>query len=46
MGKVVVTFQHRKNPGQFSDEVLEALGQVETEGLTRLDDIMFEPHHK
>ncbi|KAL3803388.1 hypothetical protein HJC23_009352 [Cyclotella cryptica] len=43
MGKVVVTFQHRKNPGKFGGTVLEAWGKVETKGLTRLDDIAFEP---
>jgi hypothetical protein len=43
MGKVVVTFQHRKNPGNFSRSVLDALGQVETSGQTRLDDIRFQP---
>jgi hypothetical protein len=43
MGKVVVTFQHRKNPGKFSEAVLEALGTVVTKGLTRLDDISFAP---
>lgn len=43
IGKVVVTLQHRKNPGKFSGAVLEALGKVETKGLTRLDDITFAP---
>ena len=40
-GKVVVTFQHRKNPGQLSKNVLETLGAVKTEGFTRLDDVKF-----
>ncbi|KAL7515768.1 hypothetical protein ACHAWX_000844 [Stephanocyclus meneghinianus] len=45
-GKVEVTFRHRKNPGNFSDELLSALGKVMTEGLTRLDDVRFEPSNK
>ena len=40
-GKVVVTFQHRKNPGKLSKNVLEALGTVKTEGYTKLDDVSF-----
>jgi hypothetical protein len=43
MGKVVVTLQHRKNPGNLNSEVLDALGKVSTEGFTRLDDVRFEP---
>jgi hypothetical protein len=42
-GKVAVTFQHRKNPGNLSLDVLEALGTVRTKGFTRLDDVRFEP---
>jgi hypothetical protein len=46
MGKVAVTFRHRKNPGNLSDELLGALGKVMTEGITRLDDVRFEPSNK
>jgi hypothetical protein len=45
MGKVMVTLQHRKNPGNLNNEVLEAYGHVST-GLTRLDDVRFEPRYK
>jgi hypothetical protein len=43
MGKVAVTFQHRKNPGKLSESVLGALGTVRTKGFTRVDDVRFEP---
>ncbi|KAL3805618.1 hypothetical protein HJC23_005862 [Cyclotella cryptica] len=46
MGKVAVTFRHRKNPGNLSAELLGALGKVMTEGFTRLDDVRFEPNNK
>lgn len=42
-GKVVVTMMHRKNPGGLSGSLLESLGIVETEGVTRLDDVRFLP---
>ena len=43
MGKVVVTLQHRKNPGKLSRGILDSLGRVKTKSYTRLDDIRFEP---
>jgi hypothetical protein len=43
MGKVVVTFQHRKNPGNLSRSLLDSLGEVATAGVTRLDDVKFVP---
>jgi hypothetical protein len=42
-GKVAVTLQHRKNPGELSQGVLDVLGAVRTKGFTRLDDVRFEP---
>lgn len=40
-GKVAVTFQHRKNPGDLSQDVLEDLGNAKTKGFTRVDEVRF-----
>jgi hypothetical protein len=44
-GKTAVTFQHRKNPGRFSQSVLDSFSQITNAvGVTRLDDIKFIPN--
>ena len=40
-GKVAVTFQHRKNPGGLSQNVLKVLGDARTKGFTRVDEVRF-----
>lgn len=38
-GKVVVTFRHRKNPGELSAATLDKLGAVKTDGTNRVKSI-------
>jgi len=40
-GKAVITLRHRKNPGKLSNQVLNRLGKIETEGKTRIKDVFF-----
>ena len=38
-GKVVITFRHRKNPGQLSAGTLDKLGTTKTDGTNRVKNI-------
>lgn len=40
-GKAVITLRHRKNPGKLSNQVLNRLGEIETEGKTWIKDVFF-----
>ncbi|KAL3826241.1 hypothetical protein ACHAXA_006269 [Cyclostephanos tholiformis] len=41
-GKVTVVLQHRKDPGRLGSDLLGSLGQVVTDGVTRLNDLRFQ----
>ena len=41
-GKVTITLRHRKDPGRLGKALLGSLGEVSTEGKTRLKDLRFE----
>jgi len=41
-GKVTITLRHRKDPGRLGEALLGSLGEISTEGKTRLKDLRFE----